>query len=192
MPGSAIYPSLKDKIIFITGGASGIGASIVRAFDRQGAVVGIIDIDSASANQLITDLHGPHQFVQCDLRNIDELTSAISNLEREIGKAQVLVNNAARDDRHDWREIDANYWNERMDINLRHMFFAIQQIAPWMIDERCGQTSEPVAPRIGGAGEPGSGYARPLLSPYPTAHRPHHPPSRPPCQSPGASRKAKP
>ena len=138
MSGSAIYPSLKDKIIFITGGASGIGESTVRAFDRQGAVVGILDIDSASANQLITDLDGPHQFVQCDLRNIDELTSAISKLERKIGKAQVLVNNAARDDRHDWREIDANYWNERMDINLRHMFFAIQQIAPWMIDERCG------------------------------------------------------
>ena len=138
MPGSAIYPSLEDKIIFITGGASGIGASIVRAFDRQGAVAGILDIDSASANKLINDLDGPHQFVQCDLRNIGELTSAISNLERKIGKAQVLVNNAARDDRHDWREIDANYWNERMDINLRHMFFAIQQIAPWMVNERCG------------------------------------------------------
>ncbi len=77
MSGSAIYPSLEDKIVFITGGASGIGASTVRAFDRQGAVVGIIDIDNASANQLITDLHGPHQFVQCDLRNIDELNSAI-------------------------------------------------------------------------------------------------------------------
>ena len=89
MSGSAIYPSLEDKIVFITGGASGIGASTVRAFDRQGAVVGIIDIDNASANQLITDLHGPHQFVQCDLRNIDELNSAISKLERKIGKAQV-------------------------------------------------------------------------------------------------------
>ena len=85
MSGSAIYPSLEDKIVFITGGASGIGASTVRAFDRQGAVVGIIDIDNASANQLITDLHGPHQFVQCDLRNIDELNSAISKLERKIG-----------------------------------------------------------------------------------------------------------
>ena len=62
MPGSAIYPSLKDKIIFITGGASGIGESIVRAFDRQGAVVGILDIDSASANKLINDLDGRHQF----------------------------------------------------------------------------------------------------------------------------------
>ena len=138
MSRSAIYPSLEDKIVFITGGASGIGASTVRAFDRQGAVVGIIDIDSSSANQLITDLNGPHQFVQCDLRNIDELTSAISKLERKIGKAQVLVNNAARDDRHDWREIDANYWNERMDINLRHMFFAIQQIAPWMMMKDVG------------------------------------------------------
>ena len=59
MSRSAIYPSLEGKIVFITGGASGIGASTVRAFDRQGAVVGIIDIDSSSANQLITDLTGP-------------------------------------------------------------------------------------------------------------------------------------
>ena len=80
MSGSAIYPSLKDKIVFITGGASGIGASTVRTFDRQGAVVGILDIDSTSANQLVTDLAGPHQFAQCDLSNIDELNSAISKL----------------------------------------------------------------------------------------------------------------
>jgi NAD(P)-dependent dehydrogenase (short-subunit alcohol dehydrogenase family) len=134
----AIYPSLKGKIIYITGGASGIGASTVRAFDRQGAIVGILDIDSASGKQLLNDLKGQHEFVQCDLRDINALTEAISTLESQLGKAQILVNNAASDDRHDWREIDANYWNERMDINLRHMFFAIQQIAPWMIDAREG------------------------------------------------------
>ena len=134
----AIYPSLKGKIIYITGGASGIGASTVRAFDRQGAIVGILDIDGASGKLLLNDLRGQHEFVQCDLRDIDALTEAISTLESQLGKAQILVNNAASDDRHDWREIDANYWNERMDINLRHMFFAIQQIAPWMIDAREG------------------------------------------------------
>jgi len=134
----AIYPSLKDKIIYITGGASGIGASTVRAFDRQGASVGILDIDSESGKLLLEDLNGPHEFVQCDLRDIDSLRKAISKLESSLGKAQVLVNNAARDDRHDWRKIDANYWDERMDTNLRHMFFTIQQIAPWMINARDG------------------------------------------------------
>ena len=134
----AIYPSLKDKIIYITGGASGIGASTVRAFDRQGASVGILDIDSESGKLLLEDLNGPHEFVQCDLRDIDSLMKAISKLESSLGKAQVLVNNAARDDRHDWRKIDANYWDERMDTNLRHMFFTIQQIAPWMINARDG------------------------------------------------------
>ena len=134
----AIYPSLKDKIIYITGGASGIGASTVRAFDRQGASVGILDIDSEAGKLLLEDLNGPHEFVQCDLRDIDSLRKAISKLESSLGKAQVLVNNAARDDRHDWRKIDANYWDERMDTNLRHMFFTIQQIAPWMINARDG------------------------------------------------------
>ena len=134
----AIYPSLKDKIIYITGGASGIGASTVRAFDRQGESVGILDIDSEPGKLLLEDLNGPHEFVQCDLRDIDSLRKAISKLESSLGKAQVLVNNAARDDRHDWRKIDANYWDERMDTNLRHMFFTIQQIAPWMINARDG------------------------------------------------------
>ena len=134
----AIYPSLKDKIIYITGGASGIGASTARAFDRQGASVGILDIDSEPGKLLLEDLNGPHEFVQCDLRDIDSLRKATSKLESSLGKAQVLVNNAARDDRHDWRKIDANYWDERMDTNLRHMFFTIQQIAPWMINARDG------------------------------------------------------
>ena len=83
----AIYPSLKGKIIYITGGASGIGASTVRAFDRQGAIVGILDIDGASGKQLLNDLKGQHEFVQCDLRDIDALTEAISTLESQLGKA---------------------------------------------------------------------------------------------------------
>ena len=76
----AIYPSLKDKIIYITGGASGIGASTARAFDRQGASVGILDIDSEPGKLLLEDLNGPHEFVQCDLRDIDSLRKAISKL----------------------------------------------------------------------------------------------------------------
>ena len=134
----ANYTSLKGRAVIVSGGASGIGADIVRGFAAQGARVGFLDLDETAGQALADELGGGVHFTKCDLRDIDALKSAIASLREQIGPITVLVNNAARDDRHDWREIDANYWNERMDINLRHMFFAIQQIAPWMIDERCG------------------------------------------------------
>ena len=129
----AIYPSLRDKVVFITGGASGIGAEIVKAFDRQGAKVGFIDLDSAASEALLAELEGEHAFVRADLRDIDALKAAFVELEQKLGAANVLVNNAARDDRHNWTEVDAAYWDERMATNLRHMFFAIQAVAPNMI-----------------------------------------------------------
>ncbi|MGC9368171.1 MAG: SDR family NAD(P)-dependent oxidoreductase [Paracoccaceae bacterium] len=133
MAGFAIYPSLKGRTVFVTGGASGIGAEIVRAFDAQGARVGFLDLDADAAETLLEELDGDHAFAACDLREIDALKAAIGDLEQELGKAQVLVNNAARDDRHDWREVTADYWDERMATNLRHMFFTIQAVAPGMI-----------------------------------------------------------
>jgi NAD(P)-dependent dehydrogenase (short-subunit alcohol dehydrogenase family) len=129
----AIYPSLKGRTVFITGGASGIGAEMVRAFDAQGARVGFLDLDADAAAALLAELDGEHAFVACDLCDIGALKAAIGELERALGKAQVLVNNAARDDRHDWREVTEEYWDERMATNLRHMFFAIQSVAPGMI-----------------------------------------------------------
>jgi NAD(P)-dependent dehydrogenase (short-subunit alcohol dehydrogenase family) len=130
---AAIYPDLRGKTVFVTGGASGIGAEIVRAFDRQGARVGFADLDAASARALMRELDGEHVFVPCDLRDIEALKSAFGALRSELGPAQVLVNNAARDDRHDWREVTAEYWDERMATNLRPHFFAIQAVAPDMI-----------------------------------------------------------
>jgi NAD(P)-dependent dehydrogenase (short-subunit alcohol dehydrogenase family) len=123
----AVYPSLKGAVVFITGGASGIGAEIVRAFADQGSRVGFIDIDTERGGALAVELEGRGaeiHFETCDLRDIEALKGAFAALEAALGPATVLVNNAARDDRHDW---------QRIATNLRHMFFAIQAVAPGMI-----------------------------------------------------------
>ena len=129
----ATYPSLKGRSVFVTGGASGIGAEIVRAFAAQGSRVGFVDRDAASANALAEAVEGEVAFEECDLCDIEGLRRAFAALAERIGPAQALINNAARDDRHDWREVTAEYWDERFATNLRHMFFAIQAVAPGMI-----------------------------------------------------------
>lgn len=129
----ANYPCLKGKTVFVTGGASGIGARIVRAFAEQGARVGFVDLDEDGSRKLLAELEGDHAFEACDLRDIPALQSAFARLADKLGPAEVLVNNAARDDRHDWRDVTPEYWDERMHTNLRHMFFAIQSVAPAMI-----------------------------------------------------------
>lgn len=132
-PDFAHYPSLTGKTVFITGGASGIGAEMVRAFAAQGARVGVLDLDGDGANALLAEVGGDHHAVTCDLRDIPALKAGFAELAGALGPAHVLVNNAARDDRHDWREVTEEYWDERMQTNLRHMFFAIQAVAPGMI-----------------------------------------------------------
>lgn len=134
----AIYPSLKGKTVFITGGAAGIGERMTRAFAAQGAKVGMVDLNGAAGQSLIDELEGEHHFVTCDLRDIAALRAAFAELAEHLGPAQVLVNNAAHDDRHDWRDVTPEYWDERMQTNLRHMFFAIQSVAPAMIEAGAG------------------------------------------------------
>ncbi len=129
----AIYPSLKQKVVFVTGGASGIGAEIVRAFAQQGSRVGFLDMDAAAGAAMLAEIGSEHAFACCDLRDLDALKVAFETLSAQLGTAQVLVNNAARDDRHDWREVTGEYWDERMATNLRHLFFAMQAVAPGMI-----------------------------------------------------------
>ena len=132
----AVYPSLKGAVVFITGGASGIGAEIVRAFGDQGSRVGFIDIDPERGGALADELEGRGaeiHFESCDLRDIEALKRAFAALEAALGPATVLVNNAARDDRHDWQQVTPDYYDERIATNLRHMFFAIQAVAPGMI-----------------------------------------------------------
>ena len=134
----AIYPSLKNKNILITGGASGIGAETVKAFAAQGAKVGFLDLDEVASSQLVKDSEGDVSFEICDLRDIEAMRVGISALRERIGAFDVLVNNAARDDRHAWQDVTPEYWDERMATNMRHMFFAIQAIAPDMIEAGAG------------------------------------------------------
>ncbi len=128
----ATYPSLQGKTVFITGGAGGIGAEIVRAFAAQGARVGFIDRDAQGSAELAALVPGV-DYAICDLRDIEALRAALGQLQSRLGPATVLVNNAARDDRHDWRNVTPEYWDERQATNLRHQFFAIQAVAPGMI-----------------------------------------------------------
>ncbi len=131
MPDFAHYPSLSGKTVMMTGGASGIGSEIVAAFAAQGAKVGFLDIDARGA-QAMSDAHEDVTHEVCDLRDITALRVGLAALKSRIGPADILINNAARDDRHDWREVTPAYWDERMATNLRHMFFAIQTVAPDM------------------------------------------------------------
>lgn len=128
----AVYPSLQGKTVYVTGGAQGIGAEIVRAFAAQGAKVGFLDRDEAASRALAETLPDV-AFELCDLRDIAAMQAALAALKSRLGPASVLVNNAARDDRHKWQDVTPDYWDERQATNLRHMFFAIQAVAPDMI-----------------------------------------------------------
>ena len=132
----AIYPSLKGRRVLVTGGASGIGASIVEHFAAQGSRVGFLDFDAAAARQLLAHLpaEATVRFVQADLRDIAQLRAGIDRLRTELGGGiEVLVNNAARDDRHGIDDVTPEYWDERMATNLRHQFFCIQAVKDDMI-----------------------------------------------------------
>jgi len=132
----ANYPSLKGKVVFVTGGASGIGLEIVRAFANQGSKVGFVDIDAkagAAVEAALQGEGGAAAFEACDLRDIDDLKRAFAALKAALGPAAILVNNAARDDRHDWKDVTSAYYDERIAVNLKHMFFATQAVAPDMI-----------------------------------------------------------
>lgn len=132
----AQYPSLRGLPVLVTGGASGIGEAIVRAFAAQAAKVGFIDIASVEGEALAAELAGAGgaiRFVCADITDTEALRRAIGDIEDAHGATLALVNNAANDDRHDWRDVTPAYWDGRMAVNLRHAFFAIQAVAPGMI-----------------------------------------------------------
>lgn len=133
----ARYPSLENLPVLITGGASGIGASMVEHFSLQGARVAFIDLAEGAARELIDDLTDrcphPPRFWSCDLKDVTALRTVVNEIETEIGAVRVLVNNAANDDRHKLEEITPEYWDDRMAVNLRHQFFLIQSVSPGMI-----------------------------------------------------------
>lgn len=126
----ASYPSLRDRAVIVSGGATGLGAEFVRQFAAQGARVGFLDIDEENGEALAAELG--QAFIRCDVRDVGALEAALDELTRQLGPAKVLVNNAAHDKRHTLDELDVAYWDDRMAVNLRHQFFASRRLAPTM------------------------------------------------------------
>ena len=129
----AIYPSLKDRTVFVSGGASGIGADTVTAFAAQGARVGFVDIDAAAGQALAQRLGAGRVFFQrCDVTDTDALRAAIEAVRQRFGAIGVLVNNAANDARHRLAEVTPAFYDQTVAVNLKHQYFAAQAVAPQM------------------------------------------------------------
>lgn len=131
----ATYPSLKDRVVLVTGGGSGIGEEIVRQFARQGSRVAFLDIDVPSSEALVDELSKEGRdvlFRACDLKDIPAMQAAIAEIKNELGPITILVNNAANDQRHAMADVTPEYWDDRMAVNIRHQFFAAQAVAPDM------------------------------------------------------------
>ena len=131
----AQYPSLADRVVFVTGGGSGIGAAMVSAFASNDARVAFVDVDEAASRALVGELSGARHaplFVPCDVTDIAALRAAITRTRDELGPIAVLVNNAANDERHEVDEVTPEYWDRAMAVNLRHQFFAAQAVRAQM------------------------------------------------------------
>ncbi len=128
----ASYPSLRNKVVIVTGGASGIGESIVEQFIIQKSKVAFIDIEENLAKNLIERINKKYNikplFIKCDLKNISELKVSIQQVKRDLGPISILINNAANDERHNIDDVTSEYWDDRMNINLKHYFFATQSV----------------------------------------------------------------
>jgi NAD(P)-dependent dehydrogenase (short-subunit alcohol dehydrogenase family) len=134
--GFAHYPSLRDKVVFVTGGASGIGAAEVEHFAAQGSKVAFVDVEDAAAGRLVEQVAASGApkpwYSHCDLRDIATLRSAVAAASAALGPITVLVNNAANDQRHKIEDVTPEYWDDRLNVNLRHQFFAAQSVIPMM------------------------------------------------------------
>jgi len=129
MSNEAVYPSLNNKVVLVTGGGSGIGESITRSFIKQGAKVAFLDFNEKDSIKLINDLNTDNlHFEFCDLRDIEQLKNSIKKISSKFGPIQILVNNAARDDRHSLESVTSEYFDERIATNLKHQLFASQAV----------------------------------------------------------------
>ena len=129
MSNKAVYPSLNNKVVVITGGGSGIGEAITRSFLKQGAKVSFLDFNENHSKNLIKELDTDKvHFELCDLRDIEQLKNSIKNVSSKFGPIQILINNAARDDRHSLESVTSEYFDERIATNLKHQLFASQAV----------------------------------------------------------------
>ena len=139
---TAIYTDLKDKRVFITGGGTGIGASIVEHFCEQKAEVYFIDINEKASNELVLKCKNKEisipNFIKCDLLDIKKLQNVLLKIIEENGPIEILINSAANDERHNIEDVTEKYWNDRMNINLRHYFFTVQSVKKSMIENKGG------------------------------------------------------
>ena len=128
----ATFPSLVGRSVFITGGGSGIGESLVRHFCAQGSRVAFVDMAEEPSRRLVDAIaaqgDAPPLFIPCDLRNVKDLQAAAAQAMQHNGPIQVLCNNAGSDDRHQTKDVTVAYWDDRMAVNLRHQFFAAQAV----------------------------------------------------------------
>lgn len=131
----ALYPSLAGKRVIVSGGGSGIGEGIVEGFVRQGAAVAFVDVQETQSEALVdrlADAAIAPLFIHCDITDSTDYGAKIARIITRLGGCEVLINNAANDDRHAFDEITPAYWDERMAVNLKHQFFAAQAVIPAM------------------------------------------------------------
>lgn len=157
------FPSLKGRSVFVTGGGSGIGAAIVTAFAQQGARVAFIDVAKEASETLAQQLadagHARPWWRTCDVRDVAALQSSVTDAAGELGDFSVLVNNVASDDRHSLESVTPAYYDERIAINERPAFFAIQSVVPGM--QRLGAGS---IINLGSTGWQGKGTGYPCYA----------------------------
>jgi galactose dehydrogenase len=131
-----VFHDLKDASVLITGGGSGIGAALTAGFARQGCRTAFIDIDVPASRTLSEEIDretGQRPlFLDVDLRDIAALREAATRAADAHGPISVLVNNAARDDRHRIEDVTVEFWDNNQAINLRPQFFAVQAVADGM------------------------------------------------------------
>ncbi len=133
---SVQFPEFKDRTVLVSGGGSGIGAALVEGFARQGAKVSFLDIAEAESRELAGRLSRenahPVSFYHTDLRDIDAIRRTVNAVVEKSGPIRVLINNAAWDDRHEFDDVTEDYWDNNQAVNLRHVFFTSQAVAPSM------------------------------------------------------------
>jgi D-xylose 1-dehydrogenase len=132
----ASYPSLRDRVVVVSGGASGIGEAIVEAFAMQNAQVAFLDIQDAAADVLVHKIEAagfpPPIYIRCDLREISAIKASVEDILNRFKTVDVLVNNAGNDSRHSIEGVTSDYWDQAMAVNLKHQFFMAQAVVPSM------------------------------------------------------------